>query len=173
MRRFSTRVAMVGSAAIVSAVVLSAQLLAVDVKGGTAASVKVDDAQVVTTITGTRLNDILESAGLKGGKVDEDGGVLIRISSKPVYFTVGDDQESIQAHTAWMTDEQSRPSADKMNDWNRTKRYSKVYFDSDRDPVLQLDLDLAGGVTVARIKDFAFTTQVSITKFTEEVLKKS
>jgi hypothetical protein len=174
MRRFSTRVAMVGSAAIVSAVVLSAQLLAVDVKGGAAATVvKVDDAQVVTTITGIRLNDILEAAGFKGGKVDEDGGVLIRISNKPVYFTVDDDQESIQAHTAWMTDEQSRPSADKMNDWNRTKRYSKVYFDSDRDPVLQLDLDLAGGVTVARIKDFAFTTQVSITKFTEEVLKKS
>ena len=172
MRRFSTRVAMVSSAAIVSAVVLSAQLLAVDVKSGITPA-KADDAQVVTTITGTRLNDILESAGFKGGTVDDDGGVLIRIASKPVYFTVGEDQESIQAHTAWMTDETSRPSADKMNDWNRTKRYSKVYFDSDRDPVLQLDLDLAGGVTVARIKDFAVTTQVSITKFTEEVLKKS
>lgn len=173
MRRFSTRVAMVGSAAIVSAVVLSAQLLAVDVKGGTAVSAKADDAQVVTTITGTRLKDILEAAGFKGGTVDDDGGVLIRMASKPVYFTVADDQESIQAHTAWLTTDTSRPSADKINDWNRTKRYSKVYFDSDRDPVLQLDLDLEGGVTVARIKDFAFTTEVSITKFTEEVLKKS
>ena len=172
MRRLSVRVAMAGSAALVSAVFLSAQLLAVDVRGGSA-PVRIDDAQVVTTMTGMRLNEILDATGFHGGKVDEDDGVLVRIASKPVYFTIGEDQESIQAHTAWMTDEKTRPSADKMNDWNRTKRYSKVYFDSDRDPVLQLDLDLAGGVTVARIKDFAFTTQVSITKFTEEVLKKS
>src|SRR5688572_26029170 len=113
MRRLSTRVAIVGSAAIVSAVVLSAQLLAIDVKGA-ASAVPIDDAQVVTTITGARLHDILEAAGFKGGKVDEDGGILIRLAAKPVYFTVADDQESIQAHTAWLTDETSRPSADKM-----------------------------------------------------------
>jgi hypothetical protein len=162
--------AMVVSALTVSAALLSAPLLAVDIKGGKD-PVKIDDTQVVTTISGARLNDILQASGFSGGKVDEDGGVLIRIASKPVYFTVGDEQESIQAHTAWTTDDATRPSADKMNDWNRTKRYSKVYFDDDRDPVLQLDLDLAGGVTVARIKDFAFTTQVSITRFTAEVLK--
>ena len=169
MRRVSARMAMVVSAVTVSAALVSVPLLAVDIKGGKD-PVKIDDTQVVTTISGARLNDILQASGFTGGKVDEDGGVLIRIASKPVYFTV-DDQESIQAHTAWTTDDTTRPSADKMNDWNRTKRYSKAYFDSDRDPVLQLDLDLAGGVTVARIKDFAFTTQVSITRFTAEVLK--
>ena len=170
MRRFSARIAMVVSAASVSAALLSAPLLAVDVTGSKG-SITFDDTQVVTTITGARLKDILQASGFSGGKVDQDGGVLIRIASKPVYFTVGDEQESIQAHTAWTTNDTTRPSADKMNDWNRTKRYSKVYFDNDRDPVLQLDLDLAGGVTVARIKDFAFTTQVSITRFTAEVLK--
>ena len=172
MRRISAQMAMVVSAVAVSAAFLSAPLLAIDVRSSKDA-VRVDDAQVVTTITGARLNDILQASGFAGGEVDDDGGVLIRIASKPVYFTVGDDQESIQAHTAWTTDDTTRPSADKMNDWNRTKRYSKVYFDGDRDPVLQLDLDLAGGVTVARIKDFALTTQVSITRFTAEVLKKS
>lgn len=170
MRRVSARMAMVVSAVTVSAALLSAPLLAVDTRGGKD-PVKIDDTQVVTTISGARLNDILQASGFSGGKVDEDGGVLVRIASKPVYFTVGDEQESIQAHTAWTTNDTTRPSADKMNDWNRTKRYSKVYFDNDRDPVLQLDLDLAGGVTVARIKDFAFTTQVSITRFTAEVLK--
>lgn len=170
MRRISARMAMVVSAVTVGAALLSAPLLAVDTRNGKD-PVKIDDTQVVTTLSGARLNDILQASGFSGGKVDEDGGVLIRIASKPVYFTVGDEQESIQAHTAWTTNDTTRPSADKMNDWNRTKRYSKVYFDNDRDPVLQLDLDLAGGVTVARIKDFAFTTQVSITRFTEEVLK--
>lgn len=170
MRRVSARMAMVVSAVTVSAALLSAPLLAVDTRGGKD-PVKIDDTQVVTTISGARLNDILQASGFPGGTVDEDGGVLIRIASKPVYFTVGDEQESIQAHTAWTTNDTTRPSADKMNDWNRTKRYSKAYFDNDRDPVLQLDLDLAGGVTVARIKDFAFTTQVSITRFTAEVLK--
>src|SRR5688572_20269699 len=100
MRRLSARAAMVVSAGIVSAAVLSAPLLAVDLKGGGKDALKVDDGQVVTTITGGRLNDVLEAAGFRGGKVDEDGGVLIRIANKPVYFTVADDQASIQAHTA-------------------------------------------------------------------------
>jgi diacylglycerol kinase family enzyme len=132
----------------------------------------IDYAQAHASVWATEVR--IANGGYFGGVelvVDEDGGVLIRIASKPVYFTVGDEQESIQAHTAWTTNDTTRPSADKMNDWNRTKRYSKVYVDNDRDPVLQLDLDLAGGVTVARIKDFAFTTQVSITRFTAEVLK--
>lgn len=38
-------------------------------------------------------------------------------------------------------------SLEKVNEWNKSKRYSRCYLDKDGEPVLQLDLDLAGGIT--------------------------
>jgi hypothetical protein len=129
------------------------------------------DTRVLTVITGSDLNEILKDAGYTDGKVDEDGDVFIKIEDRAVYFLVAPNRESIQAKAAWRTSDSSRPSADKVNGWNRSKKYSKAYFDEDRDPVLQLDLDIAGGVTVARIKDFALTVRASIIAFTSEVLQ--
>ncbi|MDR2197860.1 MAG: YbjN domain-containing protein [Deltaproteobacteria bacterium] len=40
------------------------------------------------------------------------------------------------------------------NKWNRDYIYSKTYLDDDNDPALELDLDLTGGVTEARIISF-------------------
>jgi len=138
-----------------------------DVKSGDGVS----DQRVMTSITGQELNDILVDAGFSAGKVDDDGDVLVKVEDKAFYFLIGRNRDSIEAKTAWRTTDASRPSIDRMNDWNRTKKYSKTYFDNERDPVLQLDLDLAGGVTVARIKDFALTARVSLKAFTSEVLK--
>jgi hypothetical protein len=47
------------------------------------------------------------------------------------------------------------------NAWNKEKKYSKMYLDKDKDVVLELDLDLTGGVTEARIIDFIVTCRVS------------
>jgi hypothetical protein len=129
------------------------------------------DARVLTTITGTELNDILNEAGYAGGKVDGDGDVFLKLEDRSVYFLIAANKESIQAKAAWRTDDTSRPTHDKLNTWNQTKRYSKTYLDKDRDPVLQLDLDLAGGITVARVKDFALTVRASIRAFADEVLQ--
>jgi hypothetical protein len=130
-----------------------------------------DDTRVVTSIAGADVNEILKASGFIGGKIDDDGDVLVKIEGKSVYFIVAEDQASLQARTAWSTDDETRPTAERLNEWNRSKKYSKTYFDKDRDPVLELDLDLAGGVTVARIKDFISTTQISVRRFTAEVLK--
>jgi len=129
------------------------------------------DARIIKTITGAELNDILTEAGYPGGKVDDDGDVFIKIEDRAVYFLIANNKDSIQAKAAWRTSDTSRPSIEKLNNWNRTKRYSKAYYDSERDPVLQLDLDLAGGITVARIKDFALTVRASVRAFADEVLQ--
>jgi hypothetical protein len=139
----------------------------VPTKDGTAGS----DARVLTAISGAELNDILDEAGYSGGKVDQDGDVFLKIEDRSVYFLIATNKDSIQAKAAWRTNDTSRPSTEKMNTWNRTKRYSKTYFDKDRDPVLQLDLDLAGGITVARLKDFALTVRASVRAFATEVLQ--
>lgn len=56
-----------------------------------------------------------------------------------------------------------------MNDWNRSKRYSTASIDDDGDPVLESDLDLAGGVTKARIEDFFLTYYMLLEAFLEEI----
>jgi len=139
----------------------------VPTKDGTAGS----DARVLSTITGAELNDILNEAGYSGGRVDEDGDLFLKIDERSVYFLIAANKDSSQAKAAWRTDDTSRPSQEKLNAWNRTKRYSKTFLDKDRDPVLLLDLDLAGGITVARIKDFALTVKASIRAFADEVLQ--
>jgi hypothetical protein len=129
------------------------------------------DMRVMTSITSSELNDILDDAGYGGGTIDADGDILVRMEDRSVYFLVAPNKESIQAKVAWRTSDATRPSSEKINTWNRSRKYSKAYFDSNRDPFLALDLDLAGGVTVARIKDFARTVHVSVTTFAGEVLR--
>lgn len=36
-------------------------------------------------------------------------------------------------------------SVDKINDWNKAKRFSRAYIDEDKDPVIEFDLDLDDG----------------------------
>lgn len=53
----------------------------------------------------------------------------------------------------------------RINDWNRTYRFSRAYLSNDDEPVLQSDLDLAGGVTKENIKEWMRTFVVSIKAF--------
>lgn len=48
--------------------------------------------------------------------------------------------------------------------------YSSSYIDKDGDPVLELDLNLEGGVTEKRIVDFLLTSRVSYLAWRKEVL---
>jgi len=45
---------------------------------------------------------------------------------------------------------------DLANAWNRDKRWLKVYFDKDNDAVLEMDVDLTGGVSPVNL-DQAFS----------------
>ena len=60
---------------------------------------------------------------------------------------------------------------DKINAWNAGKRYSRSYLDEEKDPCLELDLDLAGGVTRERIVDFLLTCKQSLATCEKEVLR--
>lgn len=47
----------------------------------------------------------------------------------------------------------------RINEWNRTKRFSRAYLDADGDPIIESDIDLEGGIThpamIAWIRTFA------------------
>ena len=58
----------------------------------------------------------------------------------------------------------------KVNEWNQTKRFSRSYLDDEDDPCLELDLDLAGGITKDRLLDFFKTCKVSFSQWHKQVV---
>lgn len=125
------------------------------------------DQQVLGSISGQDLQKILQSEGYLNVVVDADGDLNFKIEGTKVQIFVAENQQSIQFHSAWAGTNATLRS---VNEWNKTKKYSKAYLDDDADPHLELDLDLAGGVTVARIKDFVATCKLSLGLFEREVL---
>mgnify|MGYP005609176595 FL=1 len=60
--------------------------------------------------------------------------------------------ESLLLYAGFSTD--NPPSLERVNEWNREKRFSRAYLDEEGDPVLEADLDLAGGVADGAIRAF-------------------
>jgi hypothetical protein len=101
-------------------------------------------------------------------EVREDRFVEWKIEGYRCQMFIADDSESIQFHSSFSD---GSATLRKANEWNSTKRYSRCYIDEDGDPHLELDLDLAGGVTGNRIRDFLQTCKVSFTTWFDEVVK--
>ncbi len=59
----------------------------------------------------------------------------------------------------------ANPSMDAINEWNRTKRFSRAYVDTDGDPVIESDLDLEGGITEGAIVEWVRTFNLSVRAF--------
>jgi hypothetical protein len=72
--------------------------------------------------------------------------------------------EALQFYVA-VTD--TRATKDDLMEFNKKWRYSRSYMDEDGDPVLELDLDLAGGVCEGRVKDWLATCELAFSTWIE------
>lgn len=100
--------------------------------------------------------------------IDDDGDVEWKIEGSRCYLLVLNNGKSILFKTSFRDTD---ATLQKVNRWNQTKRYSRAYLDEDGDPVLELDLDLVGGATKARIIDYFRTCFASFKAWHEEVVK--
>ncbi|MGB8812966.1 MAG: YbjN domain-containing protein [Paracoccaceae bacterium] len=90
---------------------------------------------------------------------DDQGDPKIKSSAGganfSVYFygcTKNKDCTSIQFSAGF--DLSDGTTMDVVNDWNANKRYGKVYLDSEKDPYIELDVNLdLGGVTEENLRD--------------------
>jgi len=80
---------------------------------------------------------------------------------------VADDGKSIQFYSGF----KDKTSLKAINEWNKGKRYSRAYLDDSDDPVLELDLDLDGGVTKAGLLNFFLTCRASLNAFVSHIGK--
>lgn len=127
--------------------------------------------QVLGSLTTAQLEWLLKSEGFtytvdKGGdivwKIDGFRTRLVRTKSDGV------ENACLQFHAVFENDGDA--TSKKINLWNKTKRYSRTYLDDDGDPVLELDLDMSGGVTKERVASFLKTCRLSFTAWRREVL---
>jgi len=126
-----------------------------------------EDIEIFETINALQARSILQDLGFTGIEIDEDDDVIVKMLGYNVLILIGSyENTSMQMNFAVSgTDANLRM----VNDWNRTKRYSTASIDDDGDPVLESDLDLAGGVTKARIEDYFLTYYLLLEAFLEEL----
>ncbi len=124
-------------------------------------------AQVIKKIERKELLKILSGEGYTATEAESERNILWTLSGFKTLLLIAENMESIQFYVAFSD---SKATLDKVNTWNKEKKYSRSYLDNDGDPVLELDLDLAGGVTKERIVDFLLTCRVSLSAWKAAVV---
>ena len=122
-------------------------------------------AENIASLHSEQLMQLLSEEGYVP-RLEEPRVVEVKIQSLRTYFFIAEDHASIQAYAGF---EAPGAGLAEVNRWNRERRYSRAYIDDEGDPVIELDLDLVGGVSRERIADFIRTVRVSVTAFADHV----
>lgn len=120
---------------------------------------------IIKTLSADQLMEILAKEGLVPERAKETV-IRVKMDQVGVLFFVSDSKENIQAYAGFESD---NTTCAKVNQWNADKRFSRAYLDDDDDPVIELDLDLDGGITEDRLIDFITTVRILVTKFREHI----
>lgn len=119
-------------------------------------------SQAITAKDPGSIVSALQSKGYQA-QLDKDkgGDPLIRSASSGSKFNVffyncteGSDCATVQFYSGYETEDDATPSFEKINEWNRTKRFGRAYIDAEGEPVIEMDVDLDdGGMSQALFMD--------------------
>lgn len=139
-------------------------------------TIQVSHAQTYNSLTGYEARQILDSVGMESESQSEgpSGSVKIRFEDgkgkSTMYLTAcssGKKCKRMQLHAGYSMSK--KPSMGQINEWNKSKLFSRAYLDSDGDPHLESDIDIEGGVSRETIRDFFRTYRISVRAFTEHI----
>ena len=122
---------------------------------------------VVSTLNVDQIYKLMHDEGYAVEK-SEDGFVKWKVEGLKTVMFVAKDSKSIQFYASFSD---GNATLKKVNEWNKNKKYSRSYLNDDGEPCLELDLDLEGGVTEARILDFLATCRISLGGWYTDVVK--
>jgi hypothetical protein len=131
-----------------------------------ASSGMTNDHKVIQSLSSEDMVKLLKETGFLGAKVDKDGDVSVKMRGYNVWFLTGKRASVLQAKFGLKN---SHANIQKINSWNRTRRFSSAYMDENGNAVLKSDIDLEEGVTTASIKKFITVFYASQGAFIEEV----
>lgn len=124
---------------------------------------------VRTGVTPQEMEALLKAWSYRYERVEEKGEVYFRLQLaglKAVLYLLDCQKgrcESLQLYAGFTMDDP--PSLERVNEWNQKRRFSRAYLDEDGDPVLEADLDLAGGVADEAIRAFLDLFEASLRAF--------
>jgi hypothetical protein len=106
--------------------------------------------------------------------VDDNGDPIWRYTHKDILTTlvpydptIAGSYASLLFFAGWATEGDFPLSA--INEWNRISRFGRAYVDDQGDPVVELDLLLAGGVTVQTIKEYIYVFTETVMSFSSTI----
>ena len=124
-----------------------------------------EKSQVISSLTPEQIREVLQTNGFGSERIEGKDNILrIIISGMRGSLIIG--QASLQFYAAASKVGSEDQMLRAVNLWNLEKRFSRSYVDRDGDPVLELDLDLHGGVTYERVEDFLTTVTKSLLAWT-------
>jgi len=125
------------------------------------------DHTVLTTVTPQQVQAYLGELGFTGSSIDKDGDIFVNMQGHRVLLLIGSYEGRCVSPRFAMAG--TKATMETVNTWNKDMRFSRAFLDSDGDPVLEADLDMDGGVTVDRVKDFLRTYSMSLTRFLQAI----
>ena len=122
-----------------------------------------DEKELVTKLSITATERLLKSMELD---FEEIGNGIYRFELDDYKVLLYNKKKALQMYAGFSGFD---VTLGRINEWNRTKRFSKAYLDDDDDPCLESDLDLEGGVATTAIQEFIQTFRVSVEMFREHI----
>lgn len=118
----------------------------------------------------TELVQIIKNEGYSSITVLKDGVIKVKIDGR-AYLILNQDDGDLQAYFSVSG---PKISYEYINEWNRTKRLSRAYLDSDKDPVIESDLLSNGGLTKKHVTEFFNVfVHTSVDDFRKFILKRN
>lgn len=126
-------------------------------------------AELPTVVERVTIQDVVDLLGDEGYRpdIDDENSCTFKIQGYNAQIILYNDGEALQFHASWVN---SDATLESLNDWNQNWYFGRAYLDEKDNPHLEVDLDLAGGVTVDRIKDYIKTCQDLIVNFAKEAI---
>lgn len=124
--------------------------------------------EVLEKVEAARVLTLMKSRGYTCS-LEEDGSILWLLDDLKSRILFMQSGQNLQFYAAFRNN--GKVSLEKINAWNRGHRYSRSYLDRVGDPCLELDLDLEGGITEARILDFLKTCKTSFSVWNRQVIE--
>jgi hypothetical protein len=141
--------------------------------GVTQTVITVADEKIFKSITAAEMGSLLKGMGVtfeektvgdnvifkfKLGRIGGGFSVILLLSNLE-----GNTCQSLQLHAGFSGS--YKAGLNGINEWNRSKKFSRAYLDRENEPHLESDLNLKGGVTEAAIKDFFRIFELSVNAF--------
>jgi Putative bacterial sensory transduction regulator len=131
-----------------------------------AATSQAAERRIYETISSPQMKLLLTDAGYTGIEINGNDDLTVTMNDYHVLVVVrGNKYQNIQFRFAI----RAKATLDFVNTWNKEKSYTKAYLDNDGDPVIEMDLELTGGVTEERIKDGVATFSNAMATFLKDL----